>query len=86
MSLMLDGKVQTLCAVHRHHPNPFSSLLDNRRVLHLPGFRIGIHAFHEGPERGCTAPLEASGQIDHAQAVGQCLLARWPPAQIGIAT
>jgi hypothetical protein len=58
--------------------NAFGALLDDRRVLHLTGLCVGFHMLYEGAERGRAALLEAPRQVDHAQAVGQRLLAGWP--------
>ena len=73
-----DRKFEPLCLVYGHHSNALGALLDDRRVLRLTGFCVGFHTLYEGAERGRAALLEAPRQVDHAQAVGQRLLASWP--------
>ena len=73
-----DRKFEPLRPMYGHHPNAFGALLDDRRVFGLPGFCVGIHALHEGAERGRAALFEPPRQVDHPQAVGQRLLASWP--------
>ena len=45
-----NRKFEPFRLVHCHHPNAFGALLDDWCFCRLPGFRIGIHAFHESPE------------------------------------
>jgi hypothetical protein len=73
-----DRKLQPLGSVYRHHPNTLRALLNDGRILCLTGFGVGFHALDESPERGGAALLESARQVNHAQAVGQRLLAGRP--------
>ena len=59
--------------MYGHHPNTFCALLDDRRVLGLPG--SCIDALYKGAKRRSTTLFEAARQVDHPQAVGEGLLA-----------
>ena len=65
-----DGKLKPLRSVYGHHPNTFCALLDDRRVLGLPGFCIVLDALYKGAKRRSTTLFEAARQVDHPQAVG----------------
>jgi hypothetical protein len=64
--------------MYGRHPNALGTLLDDGRVLCLTSFGIVVHTLHEDTKRRGTTLLEASGQINHPQAVGQGLLAGQP--------
>jgi hypothetical protein len=79
-----DRKLKPFGSVYRHHPNTLCALLNDGRIFCLTGFGVGFHALDESPERGGAALLESARQVNHAQAVGQRLLASRPHRNAGV--
>ncbi len=71
-------ELQPLGAVHGHDPHSLRPLLDHGRLARGAALGVGVEAVDEGPERGRALRLEAARQVEHAERVGERLLARRP--------
>jgi hypothetical protein len=61
--------------VDGHNSDALGAFLDDRRLVRLTTFGIGLHLFDEGAEGGGAA-LEVAGLVEQPQRVGEGLLGK----------
>ena len=79
-----DRELEPLGVVHGHHAHALGALLDHRRLGALAALGAVLEPVDEAAERGGAAGLEAARLLEHAQHVGQRLLAGRPDGDAGV--
>src|SRR5439155_22402077 len=79
-----DRKLEALRRMHRHDAHALGAFLDDRRVRLSTAPRVVLELVDERAERGRTAGLEATREVDHPQYVRERLLAGRPHGEPGV--